>query len=94
MFEKPKNEENKKEDKIKTNENKMNKDIENRELEQNSELLCQSPAPISPLLGKTFCSEEDRIRYELAKINENSNIGSYNNEKNENKFINTSNGYG
>ena len=93
LFEKPKIKEKKNENVIESNDNKQSKDIDKKELELDPELLCQSPAP---LLGNTFCSEEDRIKYELDKINQNSNINNINNEieVNEKKYINTNNGYG
>ena len=75
LFEKPKIEQEYNEEK--------NMDNNEKDLAQ----LGQSPAP---LLGNTFCSEEDRIINELAKINESSSIN--NNE--ENKYMNTNEGNG
>lgn len=73
------------------NENEDNNN-ENRDLEQDldPELLGQSPAP---LLGNTFCSEEDRIKNELSKINDSSNDNNKSIDK-EKTYINTSSGYG
>lgn len=89
LFEKPIIE---KDNKNELNSNKIENN--NKEKEEDFELdpglLGQSPAP---LLGKTYCSEEDRIRDEMAKINDSSN-----NNKNiidkEKTYINTYNGYG
>ena len=95
LFEKPKEE--KEDNKYKNNKNnnidsnlnidkdKDNKD--NKDLELDPGLLGQSPAP---LLGNTFCSEEDVIKNELAKINDSSNYSKNNDE--EKKFINTNKG--
>ena len=62
-----------------------NNDIEE---ELDSELLSQPPAPA---LGNTFFSEEDRIRYELKKLNQSSNNKNNENDK-EKKYINTNMG--
>ena len=85
LFEKPKTKENNKEEMILEN---KDKDSENIESELDPELLCRSPAP---LLGNTFLSEEDRIRYELAKINQKSYI---NNNDKDKVYYNTNNGNG
>ena len=85
LFEKPKTKENNKEEMILEN---KDKDSENIESELDPELLCRSPAP---LLGNTFLSEEDRIRYELAKINQKSYI---NNNDKDKEYYNTNNGNG
>ena len=99
LFEKPK-EENKNNESKKNNidlnlNNNINNDNnndnnkDNKDLELDPGLLGQSPAP---LLGSTFASEEDRIKNELAKINESSNSSKSNDI--EKKYINTNNGFG
>jgi hypothetical protein len=77
LFEKPKME--------KENENKQN----DKELELDPGLLGQSPAP---LFGNTFRSEEDKINYELSKINDSSNNNYSKNIDEEKNYINTNNG--
>jgi hypothetical protein len=69
----------------KENENKQN----DKELELDPGLLGQSPAP---LFGNTFRSEEDKINYELSKINDSSNNNYSKNIDEEKNYINTNNG--
>jgi hypothetical protein len=87
LFDKPQiEEENKNKDvkngnNIKENKNEIESDIDPR-------LLGQSPAP---LFGSTFCSEEDRIKDELSKIN-NSTYNPDINKDEEKTFVNTNKG--
>ena len=55
--------------------------------EDNEHLSGQPPAPI---LGNTFFSEEDRINYELSKLNEPSDNNNNNND--DKKYVNTNMG--
>lgn len=84
LFEKP--------NKVNENEkyNDNNNIINNNDSELDPDILGQSAAP---LLGETFCSEEDKIRNELAKINETPNKIDNNNDI-EKKYINTNKGNG
>ena len=64
----------------KPNQEKNNSNFRKRE--ENENLSGQPPAPV---LGSTFFSEEDKIQYELKKINEISN----NNNSEDKKYVNT-----
>ena len=66
--------------------NEKNIDNNDKDLEL---LLGQSPAT---LLGNTFCFEEDRIKNELSKINECSNISKI--PSIEKIYVNTNEGNG
>ena len=87
LFDKPqieeenKNKDVKNDNNIKENKNEIESDIDPR-------LLGQSPAP---LFGSTFCSEEDRIKDELSKIN-NSTYNPDINKDEEKTFVNTNKG--
>ena len=61
------------------------------DIEPNPDLLSQPPAPI---LGNTFFSDEDRIRYELKKLNESSSNKNNENNNEEKKYVNTNMGEG
>ena len=87
LFDKPQLEE---EDKNKyvNNDNNIKENKNDTELDIDPRLLGQSPAP---LFGSTFCSEEDRIKDELSKINDstyNPNI----NKDEEKTYVNTNKG--
>lgn len=87
LFDKPQFEEEDK-NKYSNNDNniKENKNDKNgTELDIDPRLLGQSPAP---LFGKTFCSEEDRIKDELSKINDSTNNPDINKDE-EKTYVNT-----
>ena len=86
LFEKPKKNDY---NQYNNSEENQEKKVDYKDMDPEPSLLCQSPAP---LLGNTFLSEEDKIRNELAKINNKSN--SKNNRNEDQKYINTDNGNG
>ena len=87
LFDKPQLEEEDK-NKYANNDNNIKENKNDTELDIDPRLLGQSPAP---LFGSTFCSEEDRIKDELSKINDstyNPNI----NKDEEKTYVNTNKG--
>ena len=82
LFDKPQLEEDKNKN-INNDNNKENKNDKDPEIDPG--LLGQSPAP---LFGNTFCSEEDRIKDELSKINDSTYNPNINIDK-EKTFVNT-----
>jgi hypothetical protein len=84
LFDKPSLEE---EDKNKdiNNGNNIKENKNDKELDIDPGLLGQSPAP---LFGSTFCSEEDRIKNELSKINDSTYNPDINKDE-EKTFVNT-----
>ena len=72
-------------------ENEKKNNIINNNMENNDNEYEQGQSA-APLLGDTYCSEEDRIKNELAKINKPSNTNKINNK--EKMYINTNKGDG
>ena len=70
--------------------NKINNKIDNNI--ENNDMEFEQGQSAAPLLGDTFCSEEDRIKNELAKIKNSSNKIKKNNK--EKMYINTNKGNG
>jgi hypothetical protein len=72
-------------------ENEKNNNIINNNVENNDNEYEQGQSA-APLLGDTYCSEEDRIKNELAKINKPSNTKKI--KSKEKMYINTNKGDG
>ena len=72
-------------------ENEKKNNIINNNMENNDNEYEQGQSA-APLLGDTYCSEEDRIKNELAKINKPSNTNKIKNK--EKMYINTNKGDG
>ena len=86
LFDKPSLENEEEKENNRYNNNKINNNIENNDME------FEQGQSAAPLLGDTYCSEEDRIKNELAKIKKSSNKIKKNN--NEKMYINTNEGNG